>query len=63
MSSFSIKNALVLGLALSTSVLAHSHHDHEHEEEIVLTDSKKEELLLKWEQEVRITSLDPVYMH
>ncbi|OKL61589.1 putative agmatinase 2 [Talaromyces atroroseus] len=52
MSIFSVKNALVLGLlALSSSpVLAHSHHGHE-DEEIVLTESKKAELLMKWEQE------------
>ena len=52
MSSF-IKNVLVLGLALiSTGVLAHAHHDEG--EQITLTDSKREELLMKWEQEVYI---------
>lgn len=51
-----MRNALVLGLlALSatpaTTVWGHSHHDHE-KDEVVLTDSRKEELLMKWEQEV-----------
>lgn len=65
MPSFTIKNALVLGLlalgAAPNGALGHSEHHHHDDdgEEIVLTDSKKEELLMKWEQEVGVAIFFP----
>lgn len=52
----SLKDIVILGLlALAGvgSVRGHAGHHHDGEDEIVLSQSKKEELLLKWEQEVR----------
>lgn len=52
----SIKNVIVLGLLAlgSTGVYGHAGHHHGEDEEIVLSQSKKEELLMKWEQEVHL---------
>lgn len=53
--AISIKNVIVLGLlALGTGVQGHAGHHHDEDEEIVLTPNKKEELLMKWEQEVHL---------
>lgn len=56
--AISIKNVIVLGLLAlgTTSVQGHSGHHHGEDEEIVLSQSKKEELLMKWEQEVHMPS-------
>jgi hypothetical protein len=46
------KNALLLGLLVTLGVRPAACHAHHHDEFEIVPEDRREELLLKWEQEV-----------